>query len=343
MNWRARLRSNAPARSGPPAWPATCASTVRSAPAPLGCATRTPTPTSRGARYLSQDEISDHLLSCTRAGLQGGFHCIGDDAVAAAVEGLRQAARVLGPEPIRAARHRLEHLEMVSEGDLETLAALGVVASVQPAFDAAWGRPGELYQQRLGPDRAATMNPFGTLQRRGVPLAFGTDAPVTPLAGWGMVRDAVNHSREPERMALADAFDAATRGAHWAAFADRAGLIEVGWKADLAIWDVDPDQLDPASGLPDSGGRCATARVRGHGRGRNDSSISRRVFPQRPAPPTAAICRPPHQICRGRRRFHTDRAKPTRGRAVSGGSQVAQVGSGRASATAVRERSAGTR
>ena len=65
-----------------------------------------------------------------------------------------------------------------------------------------------------------------------------------------MVRDAVQHSRAPERMALADAFDAATRGAHWAAFADRAGLIAAGWQADLAIWDVDPDQLDPASGLP---------------------------------------------------------------------------------------------
>ena len=69
------------------------------------------------------------------------------------------------------------------------------------------------------------MNPFGTLAAAGVPLAFGTDAPVTPLTGWGMVRDAVQHSRAPERMALADAFDAATRGAHWAAFADGAGLI----------------------------------------------------------------------------------------------------------------------
>jgi predicted amidohydrolase YtcJ len=206
---------------------------------------------SRGARYLSQDEISDHLVACTRAGLQGGFHCIGDDAVAAAVEGLRQAARLLGPERIRAARHRLEHLEMVSGGDLETLTALGVVASVQPAFDAAWGRPGELYEQRLGPDRAAAMNPFGSLERHGVPLAFGTDAPVTPLTGWGMVRDAVQHSRAPERMTLADAFDAATRGAHWAAFADRAGLIAAGWQADLAIWDFDSGQLDPASGLPD--------------------------------------------------------------------------------------------
>ena len=43
---------------------------------------------------------------------------------------------------------------MVAAADLSTLAELGVVASVQPAFDALWGRPGELYEQRLGVSRA---------------------------------------------------------------------------------------------------------------------------------------------------------------------------------------------
>ena len=38
-----------------------------------------------GARYLSEQQIADHVIACTRAGLQAGFHCIGDDAVAAAV------------------------------------------------------------------------------------------------------------------------------------------------------------------------------------------------------------------------------------------------------------------
>ena len=40
-----------------------------------------------GARYLSERQITDHVIACTRAGLQAGFHCIGDDAVAAAVAG----------------------------------------------------------------------------------------------------------------------------------------------------------------------------------------------------------------------------------------------------------------
>jgi predicted amidohydrolase YtcJ len=204
----------------------------------------------RGARYLSEQQIADHVIACTRAGLQAGFHCIGDDAVAAAVSGLRHAAATLGIGSVRAARHRLEHVEMISEADIATLAELGVVASMQPAFDAAWGKPGELYEQRLGPSRARAMNRLGTLTRCGVPLAFGTDSPVTPLAGWATVRAAVQHWRQGERLSVASAFDAATRGGHWAAFADNAGTIRVGALANLAVWDLADGGLEEPGGLP---------------------------------------------------------------------------------------------
>jgi predicted amidohydrolase YtcJ len=203
-----------------------------------------------GARYLSERQIADHVIACTRAGLQAGFHCIGDDAVAAAVAGLRRAAEILGVPRIRAARHRLEHLEMICEADMATLAQLGVVASMQPAFDAAWGKPDELYEQRLGGRRAQGMNRFRTLERLGVPLAFGTDAPVTPLAGWATVRAAAQHWRPEERMTVASAFNAASRGAHWAAFADNAGAIEIGALANLAVWDVRECDLEGAAPLP---------------------------------------------------------------------------------------------
>jgi predicted amidohydrolase YtcJ len=204
----------------------------------------------RGARYLSEQQIADHVIACTRAGLQAGFHCIGDDAIAAAVSGLRLAAATLGVRRIRTARHRLEHVEMASNADIATLAELGVVASMQPAFDATWGKPGELYEQRLGPSRAHVMNRLGTLERSGVRLALGTDSPVTPLAGWATVRAAVQHWQPGERLSIRSAFHAATRGGHWAGLADNAGTIRVGAVANLAVWDVGDNGLEGPTPLP---------------------------------------------------------------------------------------------
>lgn len=207
---------------------------------------------SRGARYLTDDEIRDHVISCTEAGLQAGFHCIGDDGVGAAVQGLRSAAERLGREALRSASHRLEHVEMIAATDFAALSDFGVVASVQPGFDAAWGTHGELYESRLGTARSGAMNPFGGLHRAGVTLAFGTDAPVTPLAGWAMVQQAAEHSRSEQRLSLAEAFAAATVGGHRAAGDLTTGVLAPGRRALLAVWDVTEvaaDQFD-ASGLP---------------------------------------------------------------------------------------------
>jgi predicted amidohydrolase YtcJ len=190
-----------------------------------------------------------HVVECTRAGVQAGFHCIGDEAVAAAVDGLRRAASVVGLPALRRGRHRLEHVEMAAEADFATLATYGVIASMQPAFDALWGGPGELYEQRLGEARAQEMNRWGSLHRAGVGLALGTDSPVTPLAAWETVRAAVRHSRSTERLTVEEAFAAATLGGHRAAGVDDSGLLRPGWRADLAVWEVGA-AMRAASGLP---------------------------------------------------------------------------------------------
>jgi predicted amidohydrolase YtcJ len=207
-------------------------------------------PGGKGTRYLSDDEIAGHIIDCTRAGVQAGFHCIGDEAVTAAVEGLRRAASVVGLAALRRGRHRLEHVEMAAEADFTMLATYGVIASMQPAFDAFWGGPGELYEQRLGEARAAQMNRWGSLRRAGVGLALGTDSPVTPLAAWETVRAAVRHSRSTERLTVEEAFAAATLGGHRAAGIDDGGLLLPGWRADLAVWEVGGAPVTP-SGLPE--------------------------------------------------------------------------------------------
>jgi predicted amidohydrolase YtcJ len=200
-----------------------------------------------GIRYLSLEEVTQHVIGCTRAGLQAGFHCIGDDAVQVSVEGFRRAAAVVGDQAIRDRRHRLEHLEMAADDEVATLARLGVVASMQPAFDTAWGGPGDLYEHRLGRERAVAMNRLGTLHRAGVPLAFGSDSPVTPLTGWSVVRSAVEHHQPLERMSARAAFEAATRGGHWAAGDDHAGRLTRGARASFAVWDGADHLADDSS------------------------------------------------------------------------------------------------
>ncbi|RSS79874.1 amidohydrolase [Streptomyces sp. WAC06614] len=215
-----------------------------------------------GTAYLTADDVAAHVAACTEAGLQAGFHAIGDAAVSAVVEGVRAAAATVGLARIRAARHRVEHAEMMTPATIAAFADLGLTASVQPAFDAAWGGEDGMYADRLGADRARTLNPFAALLKAGVPLAFGSDAPVTPLDPWGTVRAAAFHRTPEHRISVRAAFTAHTRGGWRALGRDDAGVLVPGAPADYAVWQTSelvvqaPDDrvarwsTDPRSGTP---------------------------------------------------------------------------------------------
>jgi predicted amidohydrolase YtcJ len=211
-----------------------------------------------GAAYLSVEEVTDHVSACARAGLQAGFHAIGDAALHTVVEGFEAAALVVGLDVIRAGRHRIEHAEMLDADLVTRLALLDLTASVQPIFDALWGGEEGMYAARLGVARAATLNPFGALVARRVRLAFGSDAPVTPLGGWEAVRAAAYHRTAGHEVDAATAFTAHTVGGWQAAGVDDAGLLVRGAPAHLAVWD--------APGFPDLAGptpRCLRTVVGG--------------------------------------------------------------------------------
>lgn len=207
-----------------------------------------------GARYLSDQQIADHLFGCAGAGIQPGFHAIGDDAVAAVAAGLRAAARRLGEcgvELLAAVAPRIEHAEMPSPQDIDTFAAHGVIASVQPLFDALWGGDEALYAQRLGRRRAAPMNPFAAFAGAGIPLAFGSDAPVTPAGPLAAIRAAVQHRTTGSGIALDAAIDAHSRGGHRAGRSSHPGRIIAGAPADLVIVSGDVAAIaDPSAPLP---------------------------------------------------------------------------------------------
>ncbi|MFI9153146.1 amidohydrolase [Streptomyces sp. NPDC053367] len=215
-----------------------------------------------GTAYLDAAAVTAHVVACTEAGLQAGFHAIGDAAVTAVVEGVRAAADKVGLARVRAARHRVEHAEMLDPEAIAAFAELGLTASVQPAFDALWGGEDGMYAQRLGVERARALNPFAALLRAGVPLALGSDSPVTPLDPWGTVRAAAFHRTPEHRVSVRAAFTAHTRGGWRATGRDDAGVLVPGAPADYAVWRTGelvvqaPDDrvarwsTDPRSGTP---------------------------------------------------------------------------------------------
>jgi predicted amidohydrolase YtcJ len=219
-------------------------------------------PATTGSAHLDAAAVAAHVTACTRAGLQAGFHAIGDAALSTVVDGVRAAADRLGLERVRAARHRIEHAEMLTPETIAAFAEFGITASVQPAFDAAWGGEDGMYARRLGAERARTLNPYAALLRAGVPLAFGSDSPVTPLDPWGTVRAAAFHRTPEHRISVRAAFTAHTRGGWRAVGHDDAGVLVPGAPADYAVWRTGalivqaPDDrvarwsTDPRSGTP---------------------------------------------------------------------------------------------
>ncbi|MFE4172798.1 amidohydrolase [Streptomyces sp. NPDC056909] len=215
-----------------------------------------------GTAHLDAAAVAAHVTVCTEAGLQAGFHAIGDAAVGTVVDGVRAAAERLGLARVRAARHRVEHAEMLTPETIAAFAELGLTASVQPAFDEAWGGDGGMYARRLGVGRARTLNPYAALLRAGVPLAFGSDSPVTSLDPWGTVRAAAFHQTPEHRISVRAGFTAHTRGGWRAVGRDDAGTLVPGAPADYAVWRTEelvvqaPDDrvarwsTDPRSGTP---------------------------------------------------------------------------------------------
>jgi len=118
-----------------------------------------------------------------------------------------------------------------------------------------------MYAQRLGRARALDLNRFSELAAEGVALAFGSDAPVTPLGPWAALRAAAYPSEPGAAISARSAFTAHTR-AGWRAARREGGALAPGSPATFAVWragelGIDaPDErvarwsTDPRAGVP---------------------------------------------------------------------------------------------
>jgi len=178
-----------------------------------------------GVQNVAPGELGELLGLASRSGLEVALHAIGDAAVAIALDAFAATG----------ATGSIEHAQLMRATDIERMAALGLVASVQPAHllddravtAAIWGE-----------ERAARSFPLRGLVDAGVGLAMGSDAPVARLDPWLAMAAAVHRgepsdaSWHPEHSLTApEALAASTGGL---------GTVRPGQVADLALLDADP-------------------------------------------------------------------------------------------------------
>lgn len=164
----------------------------------------------------------------------------GDRAVNMALNAYAHAVRS-NRTPKRERRHRIEHVEGVSEEDLPRFASLGVIAAMQPE-----DTPVDIWTKYLGEERAKRLWPYRSIAAAGARLAFGSDWPEQSLDPIEGLKASVDPSIPParttsttsstERIALKAAIDAYTSGAAYASFDEqRKGSISPGMLADLVV------------------------------------------------------------------------------------------------------------
>ncbi|MGH3359665.1 MAG: amidohydrolase [Nocardioidaceae bacterium] len=188
----------------------------------------------------------------TEAGFQIATHAVGDRAVGAALAAYERT----GTHARNGAAHRIEHLETVTDEDVERMAAAGVTASMQP-LHMQWRHAdnSDSWATRLGAERAGRAFRTGDMLGSGVPVTLGSDWPVAqkdPRIGMAWARARRTPGRpdaptfEPDQsLSPEQALEGYTSWAATALGDATRGRIAAGMLADLTAFASDPVAATP--------------------------------------------------------------------------------------------------
>lgn len=212
-------------------------------------------PDSKGANdkpfWPDPEKYREAVKIFAGGGFQVATHAVGDMAVRYALDTYELAGVAPG------VRHRIEHIELLTDRDLPRFAELGVVASMQPlhmaAFDAA-GR--DEWSTRVGPERRKRAFRTREIKDSGAHLALGSDwmvAPYDPRIGmpWARLR---RPGGEPERgpiqpeqaLTMLEVLEGYTTEAAYTVSEEAfSGRIKEGFRGDLSAFADDLVEMNP--------------------------------------------------------------------------------------------------
>jgi predicted amidohydrolase YtcJ len=201
-------------------------------------------PGNLGLLVSSGDHLAGVAKQAAASGFQVAIHAIGDRGGLLAIDAMEQALG--GPAP--QLRFRLEHAQVLRPQDIRRLAALGIIASMQPTHatsDMPWA------PDRLGAGRLERAYAWRKVLAAGGRLALGSDFPVEsadPRLGLYAAVTRQDRLGKPaggwlpgERLSRDEALRGFTLDAAWSLFLDQEiGSLAVGKRADLVVFARDP-------------------------------------------------------------------------------------------------------
>ncbi len=207
----------------------------------------------RGAPVWRPERLIEASSAAAAAGFQLHYHAIGDAAVSLAVDAVAAARRGSGAGERAGssagppARDIVTHLQLVDPRDYGRMAALGMVAAVQPYW---FTRDPDYHRElrRLVGARADRQYPMRSLLEAGVTVAGASDYPVSPppdpllaIQRGVLRRDPIapvtNDELWPEEAVDVETMIAAftVAGARANFLEHETGSLEVGKSADLVV------------------------------------------------------------------------------------------------------------
>ncbi|MCP4229306.1 MAG: amidohydrolase [bacterium] len=200
-------------------------------------------PDNRGELYLAREFLYGFAREAADYDMQLALHAIGDRAVKLVLDAYAQVGDRAGD-----LRFRVEHAEVIDDEDIRRAADMGVILSMQPAFEYFWGGVGRMYEARLG-ERYLTTNRIRPIIEAGAVVAGGSDSNITPPDPLLGIHSAVNHPIPENAVSLKTAIRMFTEDAAYSCFAEKEkSKIAPGFRANLTIleenlFDVKPEGI----------------------------------------------------------------------------------------------------
>lgn len=214
----------------------------------------TDAPGNRGTQLSELEKIDAAVQEGHKRGLWIKIHAIGDRAIRFTIDSYEKAIKTYGAN---GCRHAIEHVEMVTDSDIERFGQLGLIPSVQPehiGLMPTW--EGEEYRVNIGEERAGRTWPFRSLLESAGVLAIGSDCPVVDNNPFYAIHRGVTRLHDdglPEggwnptqKLTVADILRGYTLGsAYGIGREDELGTLEEGKFADIAVIDRNLFETEP--------------------------------------------------------------------------------------------------